>query len=103
MGGLSIQLNLAQAAGDADLVNAIQCEQSNAQALAGNMIASIEPIGVILQLAGTLFGIVGMQPITLPSIGSATDLNSLNTLVETLQGVVGTLQVAADALGGCDS
>jgi hypothetical protein len=103
MGGLSLQLTAAQAAGDTDLINAIQCEQDNAQALASNMTASIEPIGVILKLAGTLFGIAGMQPITLPAVGSATDLASLNTLVETLQGVVGTLQIAADALGGCDS
>jgi hypothetical protein len=103
MGGLSLQLTAAQAAGDTDLMNAIQCEQNNAQALASNMTASIEPIGVILQLAGTLFSIAGMKPITLPSAGSATDLDALNTLVETIQGVVGTLQIAADALGGCDS
>jgi len=103
MSGLSLQLTAAQAAGDTDLMNAIQCEQDNAQALASNMTASIEPIGVILELAGTLFGIAGMKPITLPSIGSETDIESLNTVVQTIQGVVGTLQVAADALGGCDS
>ncbi len=103
MSGLSIRLASAQAAGDNDLISAIQCEQNNAQALASNMTASIEPIGVILQLAGTIFGIAGMQPITLPAVGSATDLESLNTLVQTIQGVVGTLQIAADALGGCGS
>lgn len=103
MGGLSLQLSLATEAGDLDKIAAIQCEQDNAQALASNMTASIEPIGVILELAGTLFGIAGMKPITLPTIGSATDLDSLNTVVETIQGVVGTLQIAADALGGCDS
>jgi hypothetical protein len=103
MESLALGLSAAQAAGDNDLMNAIQCEQANAQVLAGNMTASIEPIGVILELAGTLFSIAGMQPITLPSAGSATDLASLNTLVETMQGVVGTLQTAAAALGGCDS
>lgn len=103
MKGLSLQLNAAQAAGDTDLINAIQCEQDNTSALASNLTASIEPIGVILQLAGTLFGIVGMQPITLPSIGSQTDLDSLSSVLETIQGVIGTLQIAADALGGCNS
>jgi hypothetical protein len=103
MGGLSIQLSLAQSAGDTDRMSAIQCEQENAQTLAANMTASIEPVGVILELAGTIFGIAGMKPITLPAVGSATDLASLNTLVETIQGVVGTLQIAADALGGCDA
>src|SRR5262249_26339897 len=103
MNGLSLQLLTAQQTGDTDLINAIQCEQDNASALASNMTASIEPIGVILELAGTIFGIAGMEPIKLPSIGSQTDLDSLNTLVQTIQGVVGTLEIAAEALGGCDS
>ncbi|MBV9759635.1 MAG: hypothetical protein JO340_03635 [Acidobacteriaceae bacterium] len=103
MSGLSLQLSAAQANGDADLTAAIRCEQDNAQALAGNLTASIQPIGVVLQLAGTLFGIAGMKPIELPAIGSETDLESLITLVSTLQGVVGTLQIVADGLGGCDS
>jgi hypothetical protein len=103
MGGLSLQLSAATAAGDTDLISAIQCEQDNAQALASNMTASIAPIAVILQLAGTLFEIVGMKPIELPALGTATDLDSLNSVVETIQGVVGDLQILADALGGCDS
>jgi hypothetical protein len=103
MSGLSLQLSAAQASGDTDLVSAIQCEQDNASALASNLTASIEPIGVILELAGTLFGIVGMKPITLPSLGSQTDISALNTVLETIQGVIGALQIAADALGGCDS
>jgi hypothetical protein len=103
MSSLTLQLSVAQAAGDTELMNAIQCEQQNMQNLASNAMNSLEPIGVILQLAGTIFGIAGMQPITLPSVGSATDLQALNVVVETIQGVVGTLQIAADALGGCGS
>jgi hypothetical protein len=103
MTALATQLSAAQANGDNDLMAAIQCEQSNSQALAGNMTASLEPIGVILQLAGTLFSIVGMQPLTLPAAGAATDLDSLNILVETIQDFVTVLQTAADALGGCGS
>ena len=103
MSGLSLQLSAAQLAGDTERISAIQCEQENMQGLAANSMSSIEPIGVILELAGTIFGIAGMEPIKLPSLGSATDLQSLNTVVETIQGVVGTLQIAADALGGCDS
>jgi hypothetical protein len=102
MSGLKLQLNAAQSAGDIDLINNIMCEQNNAATQASNLTKSIEPIGVILELAGTVFGIAGMKPITLPTLGSQTDLDSLNTLVQTLQGVVGTLTIAADALGGCD-
>lgn len=103
MSGLSLQLSVAQAAGNSDLVSAIQCEQNNAAALASNLTASIEPIGVILELAGTLFSIIGKEPISLPAVGSQTDISSLNTLLQTIQGFIGTLQIAADALGGCDS
>jgi hypothetical protein len=102
MTGLSLQLLTARETGDTDLIDSIQCEQANAEAQAANMTASIEPIGVILELAGTIFGIAGIEPIKLPALGSQTDLDSLNTLVQTLQGVVGTLEIAAEALGGCD-
>lgn len=103
MSGLSLQLSAAQASGSTDLISAIQCEQDNASALASNLTASLAPIAVVLDLAGTLFGIAGMKPIALPSVGSQTDLDSLNTVLQTIQGVIGTLQIAADALGGCDS
>lgn len=103
MSGLKLSLDAAQSVGDLESVNAIQCEQENAQAVAEGLTKSIEPIGVILQLAGTIFGIAGIEPITLPTPGSQTDLDSLNNVVQTIQGVVGTLQIAADALGGCDS
>jgi hypothetical protein len=46
-------------------------------------------------------GIAGVEPIQLPSIGEKTDLEALQTLVQTLQGVVGTIDVAVEALGGC--
>jgi hypothetical protein len=100
---LETQLSAALANGDNDLMAAIQCEQNNAQALAGTMTASLEPIGVILQLAGTFFSIVGMQPLTLPSAGAATDLKSLNTLLQTIQDFINVLKKAAVPLGGCDS
>ncbi len=102
MGGLNLQLLAAQAAGNEDLTTSIRCEQENAQTQAGHLMASVEPIGVVLELAGTLFGIVGKEPIKLPALGSQTDLDSLNQVVQALQGVVGTLQIAADALGGCE-
>jgi hypothetical protein len=102
MQGLQLQFASAQALGDTESMDLIQCEQQNAETMAANMTKSIEPIGVILDLAGTIFGIAGMEPIKLPSLGSQTDLDSLQTLLQTMTGVVGTLQVVADGLGGCD-
>jgi hypothetical protein len=102
MNGISLQLLSAQTAGDAEGIALAECAQKNAEAQASQLTASIEPIGVILELAGALFGIAGVEPIKLPQIGSQTDLDSLNKMVETIQGVVGTLQTVAEGLGGCD-
>jgi hypothetical protein len=101
MTGLSLQLELAQAAGNTDLIASIQCAQANSQTQAAHMMASIAPIGIILDLAGDLFKLAKIAPIKLPALGSSTDLASLKTLVETIQSVVATIQIAADAVGGC--
>jgi hypothetical protein len=101
MKGLTLQLQRATGAGNMELMQSLQCAQKNAQAQAGHLTASIEPIGVILDLAGALFGIAGVEPIKLPTMGSQTDIASLERTVSTVQQVVATLQIAADALGGC--
>ena len=103
MRGLQLQLASAQALGDTESMDLIQCEQQNAQEMAANMTKSIEPIGVILDLAKTIFDIAGMEPISLPSPGSQTDVDSLEAMVKSIQGVVGTLTIASEALGGCEA
>jgi hypothetical protein len=101
MGGLSLQLASAQALGNTALVNSIQCAQQNAQAQAAHLSNSIEPLGVLLDLAGTFMGIAGVKPIKLPSLGSQADLQALQSFVTAIQDVVAVMQVATDALGGC--
>jgi hypothetical protein len=102
MTGISLQLSIAQRDGNTDLINALQCAQGNAELQAQHLTASIGPIGNILELASSLMELAQVGPIKFPAIGSQTDLNSLNQLVQTIQGVVATLQIAADLLGGCD-
>jgi len=97
------QLNAATSAGNIDLITALQCAQGNAQTQAAHFTAALQPLAVILQLAGTLMQIVGIQPISLPAIGNQTDLASLQQVVKDIQQLVATLQIVADALGGCDS
>jgi hypothetical protein len=97
------QLNAATSAGNIDLITALQCAQGNAQTQAAHFTAALQPLAVILQLAGTLMQIVGIQPISLPAIGNQTDLASLQQVVKDVQQLVATLQIVADALGGCDS
>jgi hypothetical protein len=103
LGPLTLQLNLAQQSGNDELVSTLQCAQQNAQTQAGQIMKGLGPVGVLLDLAGPLFDIAGVPAITLPSLGSASDLTALSTAVKTLDEIVGTIQIAADALGGCNS
>jgi hypothetical protein len=98
MKGISLQLDLATASGNSELQRTLQCAQDNAATSAEHLTKSIEPIGVILKLASPLMGIAGVGPIEIPTIGSETDLESLQELIKTLQGVVGTLTIVAEAL-----
>lgn len=101
MSGISLQLSIATESGNAELERTLKCAQDNAATAADHLTKSIEPIGAILKLASPLMGLAGVGPIEFPTIGSESDLESLQELIKTMQGVVGTLQIAADALGGC--
>jgi hypothetical protein len=101
MQGLTVQLNAARASGNAELQSTIECAQANAQISAQHLTKSIEPIGVLLDLIGPFMGIAGVQPIQLPTLGDQTDLQALNQTIQTMQGVVGGMQVVVDTLGGC--
>jgi hypothetical protein len=93
---------MAEAAGNAELLRTLQCASDNANTSAEHLVKSIEPIGAILKLASPLMSLAGVGPIEIPTLGSSTDVAALEQMVKTLQGVVATLKVATDALGGCD-
>jgi hypothetical protein len=101
MSGLQLRLDAALASGNAELAHALQCAQENASLSAQHLTQSVEPIKVLLELLGPFFGIAGVQPIQLPALGSAADVESLNQVVQTVQTVVATIQIVVDALGGC--
>ena len=65
------------------------------------MTRAIEPIGVLLDLLGPLMGIAGVEPIQLPALGDKADIEALQNTVQTVQGLVGTIDVVVEALGGC--
>jgi hypothetical protein len=101
MEGLELKLSLAQNTNNDELLNGINCARENAQAHAQHLTQSLEPIGVLLDLASALFDIAGVPTIKLPTIGSQTDLQSLHAFVQSIQEVVVVITVASDALGGC--
>jgi hypothetical protein len=103
MKGLSLQIATAQATGNTELQKALECAQENAEISSKHLTKSIEPIGVLLDLIGPLMGIAGIEPIQLPSLGGQSDLDALQKAIQAVQGLVGTIQIVVDALGGCPS
>lgn len=101
MGGLALQMQSAEAAGNRDLVAALQCAQGNAQISAQHAFASLEPILLILSLAEPFLGIAGVDPIKTPALASPEDLESMQSVVNTLDELVKTLTLAAELVGGC--
>lgn len=101
MGGLQISIKAAQANGNGELLAQLQCAQENAATSAAAAMSSIDPIAAILSLAEPFLGIAGVNPIVIPTGGSAQDAQSLETLAETLQGVSDAMITVAQALPGC--
>jgi hypothetical protein len=104
LSGIKLSLQAAQADNNSELMASLQCAQDNAMTQAQGLSQSLDPIFTVLQLMSAIFAIAGKQPPQLPTLGAPpVDVEGLNTLVQSIQGVVGTLQVIADALGGCDA
>jgi len=103
MQGLTVRINAAQAAGNTELLQALQCSMENSQIAASHLTSAVEPIGLILDLVQPFMEIAGIGAIKLPSLGSQNDVDGLNAILQTLQSVVATIQVVVDGLGGCDS
>jgi len=101
LGPLQLQLIAAEQSGNDELLNTLQCAQKNAETNAQHLMSSIEPIGVILDLAGSLFGIAGIQPIQLPALGSKADLQGVQNALKGIQGAIAAITVVTDGLGGC--
>lgn len=101
MGGLAIQIQSAQAAGNAELLAALKCSQENAQTSAQHMVSAIEPIVLLLSLAEPFLGIAGVDPIKIPSVAAPDDLEKMQDAVNTLDELVKTLKLAAEVVGGC--
>jgi len=102
MKGLTLDLNAARLAGNRDLQETLECAKKNAETSAQHLTSSMEPIGVILDFVGPFLGMAGVKPIQLPGLGSDTDVETLETSLQAIHGLIGTLQIAVDALGGCE-
>jgi hypothetical protein len=101
MGSLAIQLKIAEESGNTELQKSLKCAQENAAISAQHLTESMGSIGALLGLIGPFMSIAGVDAITLPAIGSDTDINSLNQTIQAVEGVVVAIEAVTDALGGC--
>lgn len=101
MGGISLQLESAKQQSNEEMIASLECAQENAAAQAANLMQSIEPVAVLLDLASPFMSIAGVQAIQMPAIGSETDMEAMNKSISALEEVVATLQGVVDGLGGC--
>jgi hypothetical protein len=99
MSGLALQIGSAQADGNTELLATLQCAQENAQNSAAGMMSSIDPVLVLLSMVEPFLGLANVDPIKTPQIGSDTDLESLQTVVTTLEDFAKTLEFIAKSLG----
>lgn len=100
MGGLTLQLNSARADGNLDLIQSLQCAQENAQIQAQHFTTAIEPIGIILDLASGLFEMAGAPKVSVPALGSPSDLVAIDQMLSAMDTTITTLQTVAEVLPG---
>lgn len=101
LGGLTLQIQPARVAGNAELLAALECAQQNAQTSAQHIVSAIDPILAVLALAEPFLGIAGVNPIAIPAIAMPEDTAQIRQTVDTLEELVQTLKLAAESLGGC--
>jgi hypothetical protein len=96
MNGLTLKIRVAKANGNASSLKILECAQENAAISAQHMANSIEVVSTILELAGSLMGLAGLEPIPLPKLGRQTDIKSLQKTLEALEKAKGLIQAALD-------
>ncbi len=100
MKGLSIQLEIAEADNNQDLLQAIQCAQENAQISSQHLMQSVEPITALLGLVSPIMQLAGLPAIEMPAVGGSTDVSGLEKVVKTLEDLIKTLSDINEGLGG---
>lgn len=99
LSGLELQISAAQASGNADQLAALQCAQQNAQNAAAGTMQSLQPIMVLLTLAEPFMQITGTSlNVTIPSAVPASDLQAMQSFLQTLGTVAQAIQEIAEAL-----
>jgi hypothetical protein len=99
LSGLQLQLADAQAAGNADLIAALQCAQQNANIAAEGTMQALQPVAALLTLTDPFLKITGTSlNVSIPGPVPAGDLQAMQTLLQTLGTVAQVIKDVADAI-----
>jgi hypothetical protein len=96
---LETQLAAALAAGNDDLLAALQCAQENANTSASAIMLSLQPIVLLLDLAKPFLEIAQVSvDISFPAAIDPADLNAMESMLETLGTVAKDILAIAEVI-----
>jgi hypothetical protein len=98
MTGQLLQIQLATAEGNTELLEQLKCAQDNAATSAEYAMSAMEVVTLILSLAEPVFGLAGVPSITIPTMGPVADVEGLNNTIATLELIVDAMSTVAEAL-----
>ncbi|NVD97971.1 hypothetical protein [Massilia sp. BJB1822] len=98
LAGLELKIASARASGNTDVLASLECARENFKQAMDSTMMGIEPIAVLLELAGPFMGIAGVDPIALPAMAGADELAAVEQNLAALQQVVDALQAVVDVL-----
>ena len=97
MNGIALRIEAAQAAGNTELAEVLECARKNAARSAEHIANSMAPLSSIMDLIAPLLELFG-QSLTIPGPGSTEDVESLRTMIQTLEDLVTNIQAVVDVL-----
>lgn len=93
-----LSLDMLAAEGNPTEQALIECAKENAQRSAIGQLQAVEPVMVIIGIAGTIFEIAGVGPIEIPTFEGVEEIEDIRTFVSTMEEFVATLELIVDAL-----
>jgi hypothetical protein len=97
MQGIELRLGEAEAAGNTQLKQVLECAKANATTAAEHASQSLGPVTNILPLIQTFLELAGVK-LEIPSIGSAQDSAALQGTIDKLKDTVTTIETVIETL-----
>jgi hypothetical protein len=97
MSGITLKINDAQAAGNTELAQILECARQNAARSAEHTANSMAPVSGVVDLMSPLLDLFG-QNLTIPGPGSTQDIQSMQKTIQDLEDVITNIQTIVDFL-----